>query len=102
MGEVTTLPRRSGHTEVVAHLAGIDDAVTRELGIGMPDWWTALTDVLGSYQHDLFYADVFADPAWHVVRTDDGEHLSPDGARRAASWTAAAIVNGPPPPTTPD
>ncbi len=82
-----------GHSQVVAHLADIDASVTYELGIGMPDWWSALTDALGAYQHDLWYADLFSDPAWHVVRQDDGVHLTPDGGRRAASWTAAAIAS---------
>jgi hypothetical protein len=85
-----------GHNEVVARLATMAASVAHELDIGMSDWSSALTDMLGNYQHDLWYADLWADPAWHQVRLDDGVHFTPDGARRAASWTAATIASLPP------
>jgi hypothetical protein len=85
-----------GHNEVVAKLATLATSVAHDLDIAMSDWSLALTDTMGNYQHDLWYADPWADPAWHQVRFDDGVHFTPDGARRAASWTAATIASLPP------
>ena len=56
------------------------------------DWGGALHDVNNAYQETLWYADVFAGPAWHSVRNIDGVHLDGEGPRRAASWTAYAIA----------
>jgi lysophospholipase L1-like esterase len=85
-----------GHNEVVSRLATMATSLADELDIGMSDWSLALTDTNGKYQHDLWYADPWADPGWHQVRLDDGVHFTPDGARRAASWTAATIASVPP------
>jgi hypothetical protein len=57
----------------------------------LANWREALTDTAGNYQQFLYYADPFADPAVHMIRRDDGVHLTDDGAKRAADWTAAAL-----------
>ena len=37
------------------------------------------------------YPDLFGEATLHAVRADDGVHLTQDGARRTAEWTAAAL-----------
>ena len=37
------------------------------------------------------YPDLFGEATLHTVRADDGVHLTQDGARRTAEWTAAAL-----------
>jgi len=59
-------------------------------GIGSADGWEApmaTADFLGHYDQTLHYDD-----AWHDVRLADQVHLAPDGAARAAVWTAAALA----------
>ena len=66
------------------------------------DWRVAFTDVLGNYLPMLWYAVLFDEPTWHVVRSD-GLHFTDDGIQRAALWTVAGLRNAwdePPPPTT--
>jgi lysophospholipase L1-like esterase len=71
---------------------GIQDrADAVETGATLANWSDALVDSDGNYQQVLNYADVFADPAPHTVRNDDGVHLTVDGARRTAEWTVAAL-----------
>jgi hypothetical protein len=54
------------------------------------NWADAFTDLLGQYLPLLFYANVFEEPTWHVVRSD-GVQFSDDGILRAANWTASGI-----------
>jgi hypothetical protein len=77
---------------VAATLSSMVDRVTRELGVVEADWSTALTDVDGAYQADLFYAPVLAGPGLYTVRETDGVHLPDAGRRRVAAWTAAAVM----------
>ena len=67
-----------------AHLALTDHTA-------LANWSEALTDANGGYQQVLSYADLFGEPTVHTVRNDDGVHLTADGARRTAEWTAAAM-----------
>ena len=77
-------------------------AVQHDLGLGtarlaltdhtaLANWTEALADSNGNYQQVLSYADLFGEPTLHTVRNDDGVHLTVDGARRAADWTAVAL-----------
>ena len=59
--------------------------------IAIANWTDALADSNGNYQQVLSYADLFGEPTLHTVRNDDGVHLTVDGARRAADWTAVAL-----------
>jgi hypothetical protein len=76
--------------------------VQRQLGVqnyvlaaaqhtALANWWEALVDTSGAYQQVLLYPDVFGEPILHTVRAGDGVHLTQDGARRTAEWTAAAL-----------
>ena len=85
-------PAVGGHAETVVSIRNATLAVAEEMDVAVVDWGGALHDVYGGYQQLLWYADVFAEPAWHAVRDPDGVHLAPDGARRAASWTAYAVA----------
>jgi len=51
-----------------------------------PDWYAALADTAGQYRQSLTY-----EGETHEVRAPDLVHLSADGARRTAQWTAAAL-----------
>jgi lysophospholipase L1-like esterase len=64
-------------------------ALTNHLALA--NWSDALADASGNYQQVLSYGDLFGGPALHTVRNDDGVHLTADGARRTADWTAAAM-----------
>jgi hypothetical protein len=77
---------------VTAALAPIVDEVTAQDGVVECDWWQALGDTNGSYQDWLWYQAVWQPPEAHLVRAGDGLHLSDDGRRRSAAWTAAAIM----------
>jgi hypothetical protein len=59
--------------------------------VALANWSDALADSNGNYQQVLSYADLFGEPTLHTVRNDDGVHLTADGARRAADWTAVAL-----------
>ena len=55
------------------------------------DWWKALAgvdDFLGHWDLQLFY-----DGAVRNVRAGDLVQLTPDGARRAATWTASSLAD---------
>ena len=76
--------------------------VQRQLGVqdyllaaakhtALANWWEALVDTTGTYQQVLLYPDVFGEATLHTIRADDGVHLTQDGARRTAEWTAAAL-----------
>ncbi len=68
-----------------ARLALTDDTA-------LANWTDALADSNGNYQQVLSYADLFgSEPTLHTVRYDDGVHLTADGARRAADWTAVTL-----------
>jgi hypothetical protein len=54
------------------------------------NWADAFTDLLGQYLPLLFYANLFEEPTWHLVRSD-GVQFSDDGILRAANWIAVAI-----------
>ena len=54
-------------------------AATNNLVIA--DWRDAFTDVLGNYLPMLWYAVLFDEPTWHVVRSD-GLHFTDDGIQR--------------------
>ncbi len=84
-----------GHADVVSSLRTVTLHVAEAQGVPVVDWGEALHDVLGRYAQVLWYAEVFADPAWHVVRDGDGIHLTPDGARRAATWIGHTIATSP-------
>jgi len=86
-----TLPPSGDPNGQSLQLNDIYARVCAQLGVQRADWFTALSDTGGNYQEWLSYADVFSDPAWHHVRDPDGIHLLPDGAERAATWTAQAI-----------
>jgi hypothetical protein len=81
-----------GHADVVARLRDVTLHVAGAQGVPVVDWGEALHDVLGRYAQLLWYADAFAEPTWHVVRDGDGIHLTPDGARRAATWIGYTIA----------
>ena len=67
---------------------------------GRVDWSAALGDTNRAYAGTLWY-----DNRNNVVRTEDKAHLTLEGATRAATWTAAAMVELfatlPPPPDGP-
>ena len=78
----------------VAYYVGLmTDRVTAELGVVKADWFVALGDFVGAYQEDLYYETFLAAPAVHRVRDSDGLHLVEEGRRRAAAWTAAAVID---------
>ena len=52
------------------------------------DWTSALGDTNRQYATLLWY-----DNENHEVRTDDKTHFTLEGATRAATWTAAALVD---------
>jgi hypothetical protein len=81
-----------GHADVVSWLRVITRQVADAQSVPIVDWGQALHDVLGLYAQVLWYADVFAEPTWHVVRDGDGIHLTPDGARRAATWIGHTVA----------
>jgi hypothetical protein len=56
------------------------------------DWWTALGDVKGDYQLDLWYDDFLRGGSLHRVRLFDAFHLTDVGRQRASAWTAAAVI----------
>lgn len=66
------------------------------------DWYTALSDTNRRYATTLWYDNQF-----NTVRTPDLTHFTIEGATRAATWTAAALVDvlaamPPPPPEAPE
>jgi len=73
---------------VARELASID---ATELGPAAgpvtPDWYEALADTSMQYEESLSYGG-----GTHRVRADDLVHLTADGARRTARWTAAALA----------
>jgi hypothetical protein len=77
---------------VAAQLSAMVDRVTTDLGVVEADWWQALGDTAGAYQQDLWYAQFLEGPWVHRVREDDGLHLTDEGRKRVASWTAAAVM----------
>jgi hypothetical protein len=84
-------PAAGGHADTVRWVRAVTEQVAAATSTPMVDWGDALHDVNDAYQELLWYADLFAAPAWHVVRRSDGVHLDGEGGRRAASWTAYAI-----------
>ena len=64
------------------------------------DWYTALSDTTRKYATSLWY-----DNQLNTVRTGDLTHLTAEGARRTAEWSASILVDvldamPPPPPST--
>jgi hypothetical protein len=59
-------------------------------GVAVTNWYTPLAagdDFIGHYDNVLLY-----DGQLHVVRLDDGVHLSVDGAIRTSVWTASTLA----------
>jgi hypothetical protein len=85
-------PQAGGHANTVRWVRAVTEQVAAATSTPMVDWGGALHDVNDAYQELLWYADMFAAPAWHVVRRNDGVHLDGEGGKRAASWTGHAIA----------
>jgi hypothetical protein len=75
-----------------ARIASDGAGVAHWIGIDVCDWTNALADVDGAYQRELWYADLFAEPAIHTVRDPDGVHLAGDGPARSAGWLAVTVA----------
>jgi hypothetical protein len=71
---------------VATNLAWLDILRFGPWAGAMTSWWDSVTDTAKSYQAFITY-----DGASHLVRVGDGVHLTPDGAYRAAVWTAATV-----------
>ena len=67
-------------------LSSFDRGYPASEGVTAIDWWQALSDTAGGWQRILWY-----DGRPHVVRADDGVHLTPDGSVRTATWTMRAL-----------
>ena len=80
-----------GWAEVQRQLGERVARTAAEKRVVLVNWWDALVDTDGNYQQFLLYPDVFGEPTLHAVRDDDGVHLTQDGARRTAEWTASAL-----------
>ena len=85
-------PDLQPRAQVARDLAEMVHSVSAEYGVTEADWGRALDDVDGQYRDWLVYDELFQPPAAHLVHDPDGLHLAPDGEKRAAAWTADAIL----------